>query len=72
MIEPALSPRNKYLHHLPSYKKYIEKRNKTIFKGEKFYLSPLVLLGKEYGKEDDVWAVGVLLTEVATLLQNKG
>jgi len=44
----------------------MEKFYNKIFLGEWFYLSPSVMKGKKYGKEDDVWAVGILLIEMAT------
>ena len=34
---------------------------------ERFYLSPLAFAGEKYGPKDDIWALGVLIIEMATL-----
>ena len=34
---------------------------------EPFYLSPLAFAGEKYGPKDDIWALGVLIIEMASL-----
>ena len=51
-----------------THKEWLEKKafgNK--FWCERFYLSPLAFAGEKYGPEDDIWALGVLVIEMATL-----
>ena len=54
-----------------TYKEWYEKNKKkhlgNKFWCERFYLSPSAFAGKKYAQEDDIWALGVLIIEIATL-----
>ncbi|HIB77752.1 MAG TPA: hypothetical protein EYO58_09105 [Flavobacteriales bacterium] len=56
-------------HANTTFKEWWEKCYNKVFKGEWYYLSPLASEGKKYAQEDDIWALGVLFAELATLQQ---
>ena len=49
------------------YKEWWEKKYDRAYEGEWYYLSPLASEGKKYAQEDELWALGVLFAELATL-----
>ena len=52
-----------------TYKQYKECKGKiTPLESELYYLSPEVVAGAPYTQEADVWGLGILLYEMATLV----
>ena len=52
-----------------TYRSGIAKYRKTVFFGEHFYLSPQALSGEKYDMKADLWALGILFQEMATLAE---